>query len=334
MNIYGDTGAGAGSRRRGRGTAGDSVDLLYEQELYMQGTRQVSNKPSINDVYDELFEIQLRVDTDLSKLDEITFWAHDDSLEPRNTYRYRMRLGVFDPSPGPDADSVILWSGFSEVTEPIHIPGRMYFFAMDTQDAETAVRVQVSKYKLGYWYSDSFKVTSGEVIGSLRELEDKNRDQASRLGSRTASRLGTRTAPTTLGFPGMTGSLLSTSGRDLLSGPSEIDYNTGAMIVDISTVDDWAVGAKMAPRQYKDMLYSYDTVEIEHMGVGREFWPAELKTAFGDILVAQRQPKEPLKAWDSSAQRRRPAPGMLDYGDELSPELYEEMMMMEGAGNY
>jgi len=296
-----------------------------EQELYMQGADALSKRSPLDELYDELYELQLRPDMDFSELGEITFWAHDDSLDPRNTYRYKMRLGVFNPSPGPNSEQVILWSDFSEISDPVHVPGRMYFFAMDTQDAETAVKVQVSKYVLGYWYSDSFKVKSGEMIGDLRELETESRTRS--LSSRTATssaRLSTT----------MPSSLFSSTSGDVVTEPDEIDYNTGAMLVDISTVDDWAAGASMTPRQYKDMLYSYDAVDIEHLGIGRQFWPAELKTAFGEILVAQRAPKESLKAWDSNKYRRR-STGTFDYGDgEISPEMYEEMMMMQDMGNY
>ena len=302
--------------------------MMYEQEMYMQeaGVGGIANRSPVDEVYDQLFEIELRSDMDFSNLEDITFWAHDDSLEPRSTYRYRIRLGVFNPSPGPNSDSVILWSDFSEVTDPIHIPGRMYFFAMDTQDAETAVKVQVSKYVLGYWYSDSFKVKSGEMIGDLRELETESRTRSRSLSSRTGP--GTLTART-----GFTPPSLRSTSTDVVTEPDEVDYNTGALLVDISTVNDWTVGSKMTERQYKEMLYSYDTTEIEHMGIQREHWPDDLKSAFGAILVAQRQPKEPLKAWDSNRSRRQ-IPGMLDYGDgEMSPEMYEEMMMME-MGNY
>jgi hypothetical protein len=300
------------------------MDYLYEQEQYMQEASGLADRSPVDEVYDQMFDIQLRRDMDFSDLEEITFWAHDDTLEPRSTYRYRVRLGVFCPSPGPDSDQAILWSDFSSITDPIHVPGRMYFFATDTQDAETAVKVQVSKYVLGHWYSEQFKVKSGEVIGDVRELEDKSR-------SRTPS---SRTTSSAFARPGLNPSLLSTSRpKDMVTEPEEIDYKTGALLVDISTVEDWAVGTKMSPRQYKNMLYSYDTVNIEHMGIGRQFWPAELQTAFGDILVAQRQPREPFKDWDSNKRRRQPMPGFEYDGGEMTPEMYEEMMMME-MGNY
>ncbi len=309
--LYPDMG-GTGSRRNRRSRTDQTDPAMMEQDMLLMQGLEISNKPSINNVYEKLDEISLFSDIDFSKLDELIFWAHDDSAEPRKTYRYRIRLGVFNPAAGPKSPDVILWSEFSRNSEPIHIPGRMYFFAMDAPETEKSVRVQVSKFLLGHWYSDDFRVKSGETIGELREME-KDRTSSGRL-TNSLRRSGV--------------SLLDKRSTE----PEEIDYSTGAVLVDVATVEDWAAEPKMNARKFKDMLYSFDGAEIEHMGIGQKYWSTELKTAFGDIARAQRIPKEPFKPWDST--RRRRLPSIMDYGEgEMSPEMYEEMMMMQGMGN-
>lgn len=51
--------------------------------------------------------------------DEIKLWAHDDGLEPGGIYRYRIRIGFFNPIAGKDwfetdneelKKQIVLWS--------------------------------------------------------------------------------------------------------------------------------------------------------------------------------------------------------------------------------
>ena len=320
--MYGDM-QGGRRGRRGRGTDGD---LMMEEDMLLYGEpRELSNRPSTDDVYVEFDEILLRRDMDLSELNELVFWALDDTAEPKNTYRYRIRLGVFNPAAGPQASDLIFWSGFSDVTDPVRIPGRMYFFALATQDAGQAVRVEVAKYVLGYWYTEFFKVQSGELIGELRELQNPDRRDTRTVRDFRSPRTRDSFDQRITGVP------LSS---DRPAEPEEIDYNTGALMVDVAAVADWAGEPKMSPRQYENMLYSYDGADIEHMGIGQQYWPVELKTAFADISTAQREKREPLRPWEESLRRRGPMPGTFEMeGGEIDEEMYEQMMMME-MGNY
>jgi len=241
--------------------------------------RETSNKSSMNDVYQEFVNIQITPATDLSKMDKpLVFWAHDDTVEPKKNYRYKIRIGVFNPVAGTNQfveqdkilkNNVILWSGFSMVTEPVDIPARQYFFASDIQEAAKTVTVDVCKYVLGYWYSERFAVKQGEVIGKVKEVKLKPEEEEKQV-----------------------------------TAPQSIDYNIGAVLVDIMPVSDWAGSGKLAPRNYYDMLYSFDGLNIERMPVKARYWVRELQDAFGQIQRLQRQTKEPLRAWESSVGGR------------------------------
>jgi hypothetical protein len=210
----------------------------------------------------------------------IVFWAYDDTAEPGNSYRYRVRLGIFNPVAGmgqvraEDAaydGKAILWSGFSDVTEPVVIPQRFYFFPLSVQEPAKAVDVQVSKYVLGYWYSGQFTVKRGEEIGRVAKAEsatpDKNKDKEKEKPA---------------------------------SVPETIDYATGAMLVDVVPITDWAGDKNLQSRQYFDVLYSFDGTNIEKIAAKSMNWPEELKTKYSEIKTLEKKPKEAFRAWNGT----------------------------------
>ncbi|MFC1604936.1 hypothetical protein ACFL5F_07910, partial [Planctomycetota bacterium] len=84
-------------RRSSRNRAGstdptmDSLGLYGNEMLGDTRGGALRRGPSINDVYYEFDEVAFNRLTDFSKLREpMLFWAHDDTLEPKNTYRYRI----------------------------------------------------------------------------------------------------------------------------------------------------------------------------------------------------------------------------------------------------
>jgi hypothetical protein len=275
------------------------------------------------------------------------FWAHDDTVEPENTYRYRIRLGVFNPVAGTNqldqrdksrADEAILWSGFSDTTEPVDIMGRMYFFANNVHEANKTVTVQVSRLALGHWYSQDFPVRQGELVGESREYEPPEPDRRSTLGAAgvrnpataVLGSVGRGVGPGVAG-PGVS-SRMSTFGgsQDMSNIPEYIDYATGAVLVDAVRVSDWSPGRPMRERLYYDMLYSFDGINIMHMPVGRTNWPKDLVAKFGAIAKLEREPQEPFKAFGQGATRR----GVDDlggYGDEM---MYEDGYYDDMGGMY
>lgn len=316
---YGGLSGGVGSRpgsssprdssrrttRRGRSSTADtrrasdrtasSTERLFRQNEGDISTR-ASKDSSEENVYDKLDAIMISPRTELAKMSEpLVFWAYDDTVEPKKSYRYRIRLGVFNPIAGTNQFSeqdkshkndVILWSELSDETEVVDIPGRAYFFASDIQKAAKVVTVEVCKYALGYWYSERFSVKQGEVIGKVEPVELKGEEQQ----------------------PGVIV-------------PEMIDYGTGAVFVDCFAVNDWSGGRKLVARDYYDMLYSCDGVSIEHMPVKTMNWSRETQGVYRDIQKSIRAEKEPLRDWGSvKGERRRRVPGTesgLDYYEEI-----------------
>lgn len=320
--IYGEAGLAGGRQRRPR-TRGPEPGIETDYLTGIDG-REIKKGPASSDVYYEFQAISLNPITDLAKMREpLVFWAHDDTAEPGKSYRYRIRLGVFNPVAGTKQlntqdkslkNQVVLWSKFSDVTEKVMIPRMLYFFAKDIQEAAKKITVQVSKYVLGYWYSEDFSVRQGEVIGKLIESEPKE-PQGIRLIGRQYGYVPPLPQQET-------------------TEPEAIDYSTGAVLVDAVTVNDWSGAGLLRFRNYFDMLYSFDGTNIEHMPIKPTNWTAELLDTFNGIKRLQREPKEPLRGWDSKVggPRRLPA-GLEGYeGEEYYEEEYDMMMMEEMMG--
>jgi hypothetical protein len=283
--------------------------------------------PTTNDVYYEFDDVALNRLTDFSKMKEpMLFWHFDDTVEPKKTYRYRIRLGVFNPLAGTNQlseqdiskkNKVILWSGFSNVTKPVEIPGRSYFFARDIQEAAKTITVTVCQYVLGHWYSEDFKVSQGETIGDVVEttIEEEKPQRGQLRGSRgRETDFGDRFA------------YAAAKPEEKTNVPESINYATGAVMVDAMSINDWWGDNNRRARQYYDMLYSYDGANIEHMPVGTAYWPKEMQTTFSHIAKLEREPQEPFKAFGAT-KRRSLRPG----GDE-GMGLYDEMGLYDMGG--
>jgi hypothetical protein len=352
--LQGDAGATGGGRRRSSGRRQSGGGGQLGGDMYgpggMEGlgtgpggvTQRGPRRPTINDVYIKYDEIALTRLTDFAKIREpLVFWAHDDTVEPENTYRYRIRLGVFNAIAGTDQmnerdkalrNQAILWSGFSDTTEPVTIMGTRYFFANNVREGDKTVGVQVCKLALGHWYVQDFSVKQGELVGESLEYVPEEPDRRSR---NTVGAGGMRTPGSAvmgaLG-PGVGPGVSRGSGfgmqQDQSNVPEYIDYATGAVMVDAVAVSDWTTGRTMRARRYYDMLYSFDGIEINHMPVGRQNWPTSMATAFSAITRLEREEQEPFKAFGSGGSKRRQGGG--GYEDMMGGE---EMMYEESYGD-
>ncbi len=247
-----------------------------------QKSKEVSK--TTKDIYKEFNKILLTEETDITKMEEpLVFWAHDDTVELGKSYRYRMRLGVFNPVAGTNQFSeqdkslknkVILWSGFSDATETVDIPRTLYFFPREIQEAAKTVTVTACRYVLGYWYCKNFTVKQGEVIGKGVEYKATDKEKE-------------------------------------VTVPKIVDYATGAILLDVIPVNDWSGGKNLRSRHYFDMLYSFDGTNIEHIPVKSRYWAEGLQIKFNEIKRAEKEPKEPLRSWGGRPdQRRLRPPGM------------------------
>ncbi|MGA1979212.1 MAG: hypothetical protein ABSG99_01420 [Sedimentisphaerales bacterium] len=250
-----------------------------------QKSKEVSK--TIDDVYREFDEISITESKDIAKMDKpLLFWAQDDTVEAGKSYRYRIRLGVFNPIAGTNQFSeqdkslknkVVLWSEFSDATETVDIPGTLYFFPREIQEAARIVTVQVSRYVLGYWYSKDFTVKQGELIGKIGEYKITEEEE-----------------------------------KRAVTVPKAVDYATGAVLVDIIPVNDWSGGTNLRARHFFDMLYSFNGEDIERLPIKSRYWAEALQSKFNEIKKVEKEPKEPLRSWGGreGERRRVPLPGV------------------------
>ncbi len=352
VGMYGDRGQAGGrsSATNRSGGRGRERDRNAQTDDYMMGIegrdiRDIQAKPSSEDVYLDFEKLLITEWTDMSKMREpLTFWAYDDTTKLGKSYRYRIRLGVFNPIAGTNKfkeqsksykDVVILWSEFSDITEPVHVPQRLYLFAKEIQEAAKMVTVQVSKYVLGYWYSKDFVVRQGEVIGKVVEVERPVANEPRGLRgypmgeAGQAGRYSSMRDPQRPEYPS---ARLGTGMRleDRTGEPESVDYSTSAVLVDAVSVNDLWIKGGARSRPYYDMLYSLDGTTIERMPISEGNWTENLKIAFNDIRILQREQKEPLRGWESRVSGRRTlgqrAPGSDIY--EGSDGMYGEYDMM------
>ncbi len=291
MDGMGITGDGMGMSRTPQGLtkpqtrSGTRRSDRERSRTQRKKEREAVESISLRDIDEELNDILLTENTEVGRMREaLVFWAHDDTVDAEKTYRYRLRLGVFNPVAGKERiskqdewqkDKVILWSEFSESTEAVEIPPRLCFFAREIQEAAKTVTVTVSRHVLGYWYSADFMVKAGETIGSVRGLEPLESEEE-------------------------------------LTVPEQIDYATGAVLIDVARVDDWSGGTNPYKRQYYNMLYSFDGTSVERMAIKQRYWPEKLQARYTAIRKSEKEPKQPLRAFGSkvSERRRGPVPGM------------------------
>jgi len=338
---------GAGAQRRGRSRRG-TADAGYGDmgALYGGMTPDAGMRlaPSTDEAYFEFTEALLTYGMDLSKEKEpVLFWALDDTAESGQTYRYRIRLGVFNPVAGTDKlderdmdkkDQVILWSDFSKITDAVAIPKRLYFFAKDVQENEKTrtATVEVARFALGYWRTEDFRVQPGEVIGEEKEPEpeeDRDRRSARLTGGRITGRPMGREAMMQPGYGGYGGygpgaGMYQTPTPEDETTPDIIDYRTNAVLVDLVAVNDW--GPNLQPRMYHDMLFTADGVNIEHMPVSTRNWPKNLLEAYQNIAAKKRRDPEPFRDFRKGGNRGRGGlgggmDGMSPYGGEMMYDM-------------
>jgi hypothetical protein len=304
-------------------TRGTPADRQRERRIETTTATQQPKtivKPDIEtEIYEEMKKITL-TDKEIGAIKEpMVFWAHDDTVEPGGTYRYRIRLGVFNPVAGTgqvreeeaaNNSKVVLWSQYSEVTRPVEIPRRLYFFPVGVQEASKGVDIQVCKYVLGYWYSEQFMVKRGDVIGKEVKFDpsQKTKDKPGAKDKEAAAE----------------------TEDENLTLPETIDYSTGAMLVDVVPVSG----------QYYDMLYSYDGTKIERMSAKLIYWPEELRGKHSEIKNMEKKPKLALRAWSNvggvlTGRRgftpRMPIRGPADKQGQMSPEEMMYLMMIQGG---
>ncbi len=304
-----------------RGTAGG--EMLYEDAYAM--TEADRRKSSTDEAYIEFAQELVNYRTDLSKRDEpLLIWAFDDTAEPGKVYRYRLRVGVFNPVAGTNQlverdmdkkDQVILWSDFSAVTQPVEIPKMLYLFAKNVQERTKTATVEVARYRLGYWRTEDFQVQPGESIG--KEVEPKEEEE-DRPRSRLLADSRLTDPRASLLMQDMPDYMIPTP--DQANKPKTVDYTTGKLLVDLVQVN----APNLHPQPYYDMLYTGDGIRIEHMPVKVTCWPRDLVAAYQHIQSEKRKEPQPFRAFNKGGLRGRGRFGPEGY-DGMYPDMMYEM---------
>ena len=255
---------------------------------------------TIEDIRADFDFLKITEDVDMSLMKEpLVFWAFDDDIKPLRNYRYRIRLGVFNPTAskgwfsGSDAafkDDVILWSEYSEVTEEITIDPMVYFFPLEVARRTKAATIQVSKFHDGKWQSEEFDVQVGESIGQEVEVEDEEGTAKPKKRSKVVEEV------------------------------KMIDFSSGAILVDIVESRRSVAGG----RPFQEILYTENGSDIKHLGVTKRNWSKVLSSTFKDIEAHQDIIVEIFESRGQSGRGMYPSGRM---GEGM--EDYEEMMMYE-----
>jgi hypothetical protein len=261
----------------------------------------------------DLADLFIDEKTDLKGLREpLLIWAHDDTVEPGNSYQYRMRIGALNPIAGQDwvresdadrKDNTILWGEYSKVTDTIEIDKRSYFFPQEVAAGE--VNVQVSTFFNGLWRNEDFMVVAGEPIGKAMEVEREKQFSDSNYQSDDDFEI--------------------------------IDFGTGAILVDIARTSMWAGSNLLVRNEYSEILYTLDGDDILHMPIKKRNWPDMLQKKFNEIAMAADENYKIVSRGQNSVTRGKASrrsmpydmPGGMD-GMDMDDEDMMMMMMMMG----
>ncbi len=112
--------------------------------------------------------------TNPEKEGEVAVWFHDDSVQPGKTYRYRMRIKLWNRYVGRRgvlrepalADQTVLAGDWSLPSAAVTVANKRHFFVRSPVFGEPAANVEVFAWHKGYWLKEDFKVRVGDTIGA------------------------------------------------------------------------------------------------------------------------------------------------------------------------
>lgn len=107
---------------------------------------------------------------------DITVWAHDDSVQPGKTYRYRLRYFIKNPvlqtynvcQPQKLAEVFAIASDYSDWTAPINVQSETNFYAINTSPSQVAVKAtfEIFRWKNGAWQVQTVDARPGDMVGT------------------------------------------------------------------------------------------------------------------------------------------------------------------------
>ena len=265
--------------RKNARTAGGDGGMGMNTQTTRRTLRKDPRKEqrTIQDVIDDFQTIAIDPAVGLSTLDgSLIIWANDDTVEPENTYRYRIRLGVFNPTAGKgwfekkeDSDSVVMWSQYTDATDKVTIDPMMYLFPLDMTKDDTAVSIKLAKFYMGNWRTADFDVVPGQTIGGVVDVQpQEDTDEDVTLGMEGGFFGGGR------------------SSQEVIT----VDFTTDILLVDVVPMTDLVGSNMLRERHYSDVLYMKDQKSIDRMPTKKANWPDIIREKFDDVRAAEEKP--------------------------------------------
>lgn len=119
---------------------------------------------------------------------EPAVWFHDDTVEAGKTYRYRMRVllwnryvgkikALSDPAKAKLATVAGEWS---QPTDPITVAPATHFFAKSPKVGTSLAMLDVFKWDAGKWLRQTFEAGPGDLVGGLKKIRTDETDDKGR----------------------------------------------------------------------------------------------------------------------------------------------------------
>jgi len=112
-------------------------------------------------------------------------WFHDDSVEAGKTYRYRMRVKLWNRYVGrmrvlkdpAGARQTVIAGEWSLPSEPVTVAPVSHFFLTGGRPTDQSATVDVWRWQKGRWFRERFDVSVGDVIGAPRRVATAEFDE-------------------------------------------------------------------------------------------------------------------------------------------------------------
>jgi hypothetical protein len=123
--------------------------------------------------------VQKLTDEERKSQKTLKIWATDFFGTPGKTYKYRIRVVMYNPLAGykpylEDPANTLLTgiaSSWTEVGGPVRLENAYYCFAESLGNDKKSVKFNVIKWHSGSLYSESFMVKEGEAIGGKKKIK-------------------------------------------------------------------------------------------------------------------------------------------------------------------
>ena len=217
--------------------------------------------------------------------DEITIWAHDITIQPGHTYRYRFTVDVYNPlflhkadlmpAQQPMAEKFVISSQTSDWSAPIRAEPPLRVFVTEARPASQNTGVgalpfgiataEVYRFYDGRWWKEDFRVYPGDHIGAEKATRSTVADAKDKEKSKSATPINYSTDWFVLDVV-----------EDMAADKQDIDHGRGA-VVWLQSLSTEGITEVRSPRD-------------DHDNPDRQFLNQQVKLAGGEgsIAVAKR----------------------------------------------